>query len=159
MNKVELATFAAGCFWGIEHQFQQVKGVIETRVGYTGGHSENPSYHEVCRGDTGHAEAVQLQFDPEQVSYETLLDLFWHCHTPTQLNRQGPDIGHQYRSAIFYHTALQQKLATTSKDALNASNTFGEPIVTEILPATEFYEAEEYHQKYFDKHGGGHCKT
>ena len=151
------ATFAAGCFWGVEAAFAEIDGVVETAVGYTGGHSENPTYKQVCGGDTGHAEAVEVTFDPAEVSYDDLLEAFWAMHDPTTLNRQGPDWGSQYRSAIFFHTPEQEKAALASKTRAQASGKFRKPIVTEITPASEFYRAEEYHQKYFQKHGGAAC--
>ena len=151
----EKATFAAGCFWGVEAAFAEIDGVVETAVGYTGGHTENPTYKQVCGGDTRHAEAVEVTFDPAQVSYDHLLDAFWEMHDPTTLNRQGPDVGSQYRSAIFFHTAEQEQAALASKT--QAAGKFSKPIVTEITPASEFYRAEEYHQKYFQKHGGAAC--
>ncbi len=147
----ERATFAAGCFWGIEAQFRKMKGVIDTQVGYTGGTLKKPTYEQVCEGDTGHAEAVEVTFDPKIISYEELLNLFWQIHDPTLKNRQGPDIGTQYRSVIFTHNETQEKIAKKSKEALIKS---GKKIVTEIVPATVFYRAEEYHQRYHDKHGG-----
>jgi peptide-methionine (S)-S-oxide reductase len=153
MSATEKATFAAGCFWGVEATFQRVKGVISTQVGYTGGHRANPTYREVCTGLTGHAEALEIIFDPAQVSYEQLLDIFWNEHDPTTLNRQGPDVGTQYRSAIFYHTPEQEAAARASKEKLQASDRYSRPIVTEIIPASEFYRAEEYHQQYFEKQG------
>lgn len=146
--KIEKATFAAGCFWGVEDIFRKTEGVVDAEVGYTGGHTKNPTYEEVSSGETGHAEAVRLEFDPEKVSYEKLLDIFWNMHDPTTLNRQGPDIGSQYRSAIFYHTPEQKTMAEKSKPA---------DAVTEIIPAGHLYRAEEYHQRYFEKHGGGVC--
>ena len=150
----EVAIFAAGCFWGVEAAFRQVKGVLSTRVGYTGGRTPDPSYEEVCTGRTGHAEAVEIVFDPALVTYLDLLDLFWSIHDPTQLNRQGPDIGTNYRSAIFYHHEEQRELAMESKRKLQESGRFGKrPIVTEIVAASTFYPAEEYHQQYFEKHG------
>lgn len=149
----EKATFAAGCFWGVEAAFRRVKGVTSTMVGYTGGHLKNPSYEDVCSGTTGHAEAVQVEFDPSQLSYDELLGVFWDNHDSTTLNRQGPDFGEQYRSAIFFHDAAQQQKAQASKAALERSGRFKRPIVTEITPATEFYRAEEYHQQYFAKRG------
>ncbi len=150
----EKATFAAGCFWGVEAAFGQVKGVLSTRVGYTGGRTVNPSYEEVCSGRTGHAESVEIIFDPEVVTYGELVDLFWSVHDPTQLNRQGPDFGTNYRSAIFYHSEEQRKIAEESKKKAQESGRFGgRKIVTEIVPASAFYPAEEYHQKYFAKHG------
>lgn len=151
------ATFAAGCFWGIEDAFRKVKGVISTRVGYTGGRTKNPTYHDVCTDRTGHAEAVEVDYDPAKVSYEDLLNLFWSLYDPTTLNRQGPDVGTQYRSAIFFHTPDQEAAARASKEKLQASGRLKRPIVTELTPATEFYVAEEYHQQYVEKHGGHSC--
>lgn len=153
----EKATFAAGCFWGVEHNFRQLAGVVNTTVGYTGGHKENPTYNEVCTDKTGHAEAVLVEFDPARVTYERLLDEFWNMHDPTLLNRQGPDIGTQYRSAIFYHTPEQQTAALGSKQRLEQSGRLNRPIVTEIVPAGRFWPAEEYHQRYFEKHGVQGC--
>ncbi len=150
---MQKATFAAGCFWGVEATFRQIEGVSSTSVGYTGGHHENPTYEDVCTGHTGHAEAVEVTFDPAVVSYQTLLDIFWGCHNPTTLNRQGPDIGTQYRSAIFYHTPEQEAAARASKE--QAQQRFPHPIVTEIVPAVPFYQAEDYHQQYFEKRGVG----
>jgi peptide-methionine (S)-S-oxide reductase len=152
-----LATFGAGCFWGVEEAFRNVSGVTQTAVGYMGGHTENPTYEEVCTDRTGHAEVIQLEYDPEQVSYDELLNLFWTMHDPTTLNRQGPDIGTQYRSVIFYHTPEQKQLAEASKNNLNQSGRFSKPIVTEIVPAATFYRAEEYHQRYLQKRGLGSC--
>lgn len=151
----EKATFAAGCFWGVEAAFRQFlnRGVISTRVGYTGGHTKNPTYREVCSHSTGHAEAVEVEFDPSKISYQDLLNIFWSIHDPTTLNRQGPDVGDQYRSAIFYHSEEQRRLAEDSKRLLEESKRFSRPIVTEILPAQEFYEAEGYHQQYYEKKG------
>ena len=146
------ATFAAGCFWGVEDKFRQVEGVISTTVGYTGGTAKSPSYKEVCTFRTGHAEAVEVEFDPAKVSYMQLLGVFWKSHDPTTVNRQGPDVGTQYRSAIFYHDAEQEKEARASKAEL-----FKRPIVTEIIPAGEFYRAEDYHQQYFEKQGIRSC--
>jgi len=151
------ATFAAGCFWGVEDAFRQTKGVKSTTVGYTGGTAKNPSYKDVCTGRTGHAEAVEVEFDPAQVSYPELLDVFWKSHDPTTMNRQGPDVGTQYRSAIFFHDAAQEQAARESKAALEKAGTFKRPIVTEITPATEFYRAEDYHQQYFEKQGIRAC--
>ncbi len=145
------ATFAAGCFWGIERSFRQVKGVTDAEVGYTGGSTKNPTYEDVCTGRTGHAEAVRVEFDPAQVSYEELLDVFWRIHDPTQLNRQGPDIGSQYRSAIFFHDGEQEQAAQASKKKLEQSGAASRPIVTEIVPAATFWRAEDYHQRYLDK--------
>jgi peptide-methionine (S)-S-oxide reductase len=155
-NNLETATFAAGCFWGVEDTFMKKKGVKTTSVGYTGGNFSNPTYEDVCTDKTGHAEAIQLRFDPKEVSYEELLDLFWSIHDPTTKNRQGPDIGSQYRSTIFYHTAEQEKIAKKSKQDLDDSK-FQNKIVTEIVPATTFYPAENYHQKYYQKNGEGSC--
>jgi peptide methionine sulfoxide reductase msrA/msrB len=151
----EKATFAAGCFWGVESAFRGLigKGVISTRVGYTGGHTKDPTYQQVCSHTTGHAEAVEVEFDPRKISYSDLLKVFWGIHDPTTLNRQGPDIGDQYRSAIFYHSDEQRKLAEESKAELEESKRFSRPIVTEITRATEFYPAEDYHQQYFEKKG------
>jgi peptide-methionine (S)-S-oxide reductase len=154
---VAIATFAAGCFWGVEDAFRGVKGVTSTTVGYTGGHTKNPTYKDVCGQATGHAEAVEVEFDPQQVSYQKLLDLFWEIHDPTQLNRQGPDVGSQYRSAIFFHDAEQEAAARASKAALEKSGKFKSAIVTEIAPAPEFYRAEDYHQQYFEKRGVKSC--
>jgi peptide-methionine (S)-S-oxide reductase len=151
----EKATFAAGCFWGVQAAFDEIDGVLETAVGYTGGHTTHPTYKQVCYDSTGHAEALQVIFDPAQVTYEHLLDAFWELHDPTTLNRQGPDVGSQYRSAIFVHTPEQERAALASK--ARASGKFRKPIVTEITPASEFYRAEEYHQKYFQKNGGSAC--
>ncbi|MDZ7748506.1 MAG: peptide-methionine (S)-S-oxide reductase MsrA [Halofilum sp. (in: g-proteobacteria)] len=147
------ATFAAGCFWHVEHAFRQVPGVIEAESGYTGGHVENPGYKQVCGGDTGHAEAVRVEYDPERVSYADLLGVFWQCHDPTQRNRQGPDVGSQYRSAIFCHDEAQREAAERSRDEQERSGRHRGPIVTEITPASAFYRAEEYHQRYLEKHG------
>jgi peptide-methionine (S)-S-oxide reductase len=154
---IATATFAAGCFWGVEATFRQVPGVVSTAVGYTGGQTANPSYEDVCTGRTGHAEAVEVVYDPARVSYEDLLTVFWNNHNPTTLNRQGPDIGTQYRSAIFYHTPEQESAAQASKEALEQSGKFRKQIVTEIVPAAPFYRAEEYHQQYFEKRGISHC--
>jgi peptide-methionine (S)-S-oxide reductase len=151
------ATFAAGCFWGVEDAFRQVKGVKSTTVGYTGGTTKNPTYQQVCSDGTGHAEAVEVEFDPAQVSYDQLLKLFWEIHDPTTKNRQGPDVGSQYRSAIFYHDAAQQAAAQSSKEALEKSRKLRRPIVTEITAAPEFYPAEDYHQQYFEKRGVRSC--
>jgi len=148
-----VATFAAGCFWHVEHAFRQVAGVIDVEVGYTGGHVETPTYRQVCTTDTGHAEAVRVEFDPARVSYEELLAAFWDCHDPTQRNRQGPDVGSQYRSAIFCHDDDQRARAEHSKRALEASGRHRAAIATEIVPAGPFWRAEEYHQRYFAKNG------
>jgi peptide-methionine (S)-S-oxide reductase len=153
---MEKATFAAGCFWGVEETFKHIEGVSGTRVGYVGGWMENPSYEDVCTDRTGHAEAVEVDFDPERVSYESLLETFWQAHDPTTVNRQGPDIGTQYRSAIFFHTPQQQAEAQRSKQA--AQHAYKKPIATEITPATTFYPAEEYHQQYLEKRGVASCQ-
>jgi peptide-methionine (S)-S-oxide reductase len=147
------ATFAAGCFWGVESAFREQPGVIATAVGYTGGDTRSPSYQDVCSGRTGHAEAVLVEYDPDKVSYARLLELFWENHDPTQLNRQGPDHGSQYRSAIFFHDAAQEAAAKASKEALAKSGTHHRPVVTEIVPAGDFWMAEDYHQQYFEKRG------
>ena len=147
------ATFGAGCFWHVEDLFRKTKGVTSTQVGYTGGNLTNPTYEEVCTDKTGHAEAVQVEYDPTEISFEELLDIFWQNHNPTTLNRQGPDVGIQYRSAIFYHDDQQKQIAEKSKQSLDESGKYGTPIVTEITPAPVFYKAEEYHQKYFKKCG------
>jgi peptide methionine sulfoxide reductase msrA/msrB len=157
-RKLQKATFAAGCFWGVEETFRQLEGVVSTRVGYTGGTLKNPTYEQVCAGKTGHAEAVEIEFDPNQVSYEQLLDVFWKIHDPTTLNRQGPDVGAQYRSAVFFHNEEQKNLALSSKEKLDKSAKFKNNIITEIVPAAEFYAAEEYHQKYLQKRGLPGCK-
>lgn len=149
----EKATFAAGCFWHVEEAFRHVKGVVGTRVGYTGGTVENPTYNDVCTGETGHAETVEIQYEPEQISYDQLLEIFWENHNPTSLNQQGPDIGTEYRSAIFFHTPEQEKAARESKARLEKSGKYDQPIVTEIEPAGPFYPAEEYHQQYMEKQG------
>ncbi len=154
---MEKATFAAGCFWGVEANFRRVKGVIATAVGYTGGNFEDPTYEDVCTGRTGHAEAVDILFDPAVVGYAQLLEVFWNIHDPTTANRQGPDIGTQYRSAIFYHDQEQKNTAIASKERAQNSGKFKRPIVTEIVPASAFYRAEEYHQQYFEKGGMGGC--
>ncbi len=148
---MERATFAAGCFWGVEEAFRVVPGVIATAVGYMGGHLDHPTYEAVCSDETGHAEVVDLQFDPKIVSYSELLDLFWKKHNPTTLNRQGWDLGSQYRSAIFYHSEEQRLQAEQSKAALEASGAYADPVVTEIVPAATFWRAEEYHQQYLRK--------
>jgi peptide-methionine (S)-S-oxide reductase len=157
-NNPGKATFGAGCFWGVEAAFRKVNGVLDTAVGYMGGTLKNPTYEDVCSGKTGHAEVVQVTYDPDKVRYDELLDLFWSIHDQTQLNRQGPDIGSNYRSVIFYHDAEQGKTARRSKEYMEVSGRFGfGKIVTRIVPATEFYRAEEYHQRYFERHGGGSC--
>lgn len=154
---MERATFAAGCFWGVEAAFRQVKGVTATAVGFMGGTTANPSYEDVCYRDTHHAEVVQVEYDPSQVSFDDLLNVFWQNHDPTQLNRQGPDVGDQYRTAIFYHTPEQEAQARASKAALERSGRFKKPIVTEITPAAQFYLAEDYHQQYLEKRGLATC--
>ena len=153
------ATFAAGCFWGVEATFSQVEGVKATAVGYLGGSFNKPTYDDVCSGETGHAEVVQLEYDPAIVSYEDLLETFWSIHNPTTLNRQGPDEGTQYRSAIFFHTPEQQAAAMISKETVNRSGKYKTQVVTEISPVTEFFRAEEYHQRYFEKRGQLTCKS
>lgn len=152
---MELATFGAGCFWGVEDAFMKLKGVKETAAGFMGGKTKNPTYKEVCTDKTGHAEVVQVKFDPKEIPYEKLLEIFWSIHDPTQFNRQGPDTGSQYRSVIFYHNENQKKLAEKSKEKESAK--YPKPIATEIVPASEFYRAEEYHQKYHQKHGIFKC--
>jgi len=151
------ATFGAGCFWGVETAFRQLDGVVDAAVGYLGGSLENPTYQDVCTGTTGHAEVVEVQYDPLIVSYDQLLDLFWKMHDPTTLNRQGPDVGTQYRSAIFYHDDEQKQAAEASRDRLQQNGHFHRPIVTEITPASTFYRAEEYHQQYLAKRGRSSC--
>jgi len=151
------ATFAAGCFWGIEARFAKQDGVTRTAVGYMGGHTPEPSYQEVCSKTSGHAEVVQLEYNDQVIDYDALLDLFWQMHDPTTLNRQGPDIGDQYRSAIFYHDDNQRIMAEQSLAILDKSGIFGDPIVTQITPATRFWRAEEYHQQYHVKNGPGGC--
>ena len=151
------ATFAAGCFWGVEATFRQLPGVTSTRVGYTGGKLENPTYKDVSTDQTGHAEAVEVEYDPAKVSYERLMQVFWENHDPTQLNRQGPDWGTQYRSAIFFHNPEQEAAAKASKEALEKSGKFTRKIVTQIVPATTFYPAEDYHQQYLEKRGLTTC--
>jgi len=147
------ATFGAGCFWHVEDLFQKTKGVTSTKAGYTGGNLTNPTYEEVCTDKTGHAEAVEVEYDPNEISYDELLEIFWNNHDPTSLNRQGPDVGIQYRSSIFFHDESQKQTAQKSKEKLNSSGKFSKSIVTEIAPSPEFYKAEDYHQKYFQKHG------
>ena len=157
-NNLQTASFAAGCFWGIEEEYRKVKGVQSTIVGYTGGWLENPSYEHVCSDRTGHAEALQITYNPKEVSYENLLEVFWLIHNPTTKDRQGFDYGSQYRSAIFYHTPEQEEIASKSKADLERSGRFkNKRIVTEIVPVLAFYKAEEYHQKYYQKRGGGSC--
>lgn len=153
----ETATFGAGCFWGIEAAFRRVPGVVDAAAGYSGGHTENPTYKDVCTDETGHAEVVQVTFDPARVSYKTLLDVFWRVHDPTQVNRQGPDFGSQYRTAIFFHSPEQETAAKESKAALETSGTLRRPVATEITPAGKFHRAEEYHQRYLEKRGAASC--
>lgn len=151
------ATFGAGCFWGVEETFRQLPGVSSTAVGYAGGSKDHPTYEDVCSDETGHAEVVEVEFDPSAISYDKLLQVFWSNHNPTMLNRQGPDVGTQYRSAIFYHSPEQQAQAEASKAALEKSGKHSKPIVTRIEPAPTFWRAEEYHQKYLQKRGQTHC--
>jgi peptide-methionine (S)-S-oxide reductase len=151
------ATFGAGCFWGVEMSFRRLDGVTDTAVGYAGGHLENPTYRDVCSHGTGHAEVVEVEFDPAQISYESLLEAFFEIHDPTQVNRQGPDVGDQYRSVIFFHSPEQRETAERTKAELEASGRFARPIATAIEPAPTFWRAEEYHQRYIEKHGGGGC--
>ena len=158
MAMTEKATFGAGCFWGVEAAFRMVEGVTATRVGYLGGTLDNPTYKDVCSGATGHAEVVEVAFDPARVSYDTLLDVFWDEHNPTTLNRQGPDVGSQYRSAIFFHDAAQEAAAVVSKAAREQSGRYNRPVVTEITPASAFYEAEDHHQQYLEKRGLATCR-
>jgi peptide-methionine (S)-S-oxide reductase len=153
----EIATFGAGCFWGIEAAFRRIPGVVDAAVGYSGGRTVNPSYQDVCTDETGHAEVVQVTFDPAKVPYEELLDAFWKMHNPTQKNRQGPDFGSQYRTAIFFHSPEQEAAARKSKAALDTSKKFAQPVATEITAAGPFYRAEEYHQKYLEKRGAASC--
>jgi peptide-methionine (S)-S-oxide reductase len=154
---MERAIFGAGCFWGVEATFRRIEGVTSTAVGYLGGSLESPSYEQVCTDRTGHAEVVEVEFDPEVVSYQELLEVFWACHDPTTLNRQGPDVGSQYRSAIFFHSPEQEAAAIESREKCQASGRFRAPIVTEISPASRFWKAEEYHQRYLEKRGLDHC--
>jgi len=154
-QKFEIATFGAGCFWGVEATFRQMPGVVETAVGYEGGKTDNPTYRDVCSHDTGHAEVVEVTYDPTQIAYTDLLNVFWENHDPTTLNRQGPDIGDQYRSVIFFHSKEQEEAAKASKEAHAGS--FKRPIVTQIVPAQTFYRAEEYHQQYLEKRGLSQC--
>jgi len=155
---VKRATFGAGCFWGVEAAYRQIKGVISTAVGFAGGDLQNPSYKDVCNGSTGHAEVVEVTYDPERVAYEQLLDVFWAEHDPTQKNRQGPDVGTQYRSAIFYHDDEQKQIAVDSLAKQEASGKYRRPIVTEITQASDFYIAEDYHQQYLEKRGLSTCR-
>lgn len=153
----EKATFGAGCFWGVESAFREIDGVVDAAVGYSGGHTANPTYKDVCTDRTGHAEVVEVEYDPVKVSYDRLLDVFWNAHDPTQVNRQGPDVGTQYRSVIFFHTLEQEQAARASKAKLEAANRFRRPIATQIEPAQAFHRAEEYHQQYLAKRGLSHC--
>ena len=153
----QTATFAAGCFWGVEARFREAPGVLDAAVGYTGGHTDNATYRQVCGGDTGHAEAVQVVFDDERTSYRELLDLFFDMHNPTTLNRQGPDFGSQYRSAIFWHSEAQREAAEEKIRSVDASDKWSDPVVTELAEAPVFWRAEEYHQRYFEKNGAGFC--
>ncbi len=153
----EIATFGAGCFWGVEAAFRRTPGVLDAVVGYSGGHLDNPTYRDVCTDTTGHAEVVQVTFDPAVISYEQLLNVFFGLHDPTQVNRQGPDFGKQYRTAIFFHSPEQEATARRVKDALNANGKFKKPIATEISAATKFWPAEEYHQRYLEKRGAASC--
>ena len=154
---MQKATFGAGCFWGVEETFRHIQGVASTAVGYVGGTLSNPTYEDVCTNKTGHVEVVQLEYDPAQVPYEELLKVFWENHNPTTVNRQGPDVGTQYRSVVFYHTPEQKAAALAFKEKLQQSGRFNKPIVTAIEPAADFWRAEEYHQKYLEKHGRTHC--
>ncbi|MFA5236514.1 MAG: peptide-methionine (S)-S-oxide reductase MsrA [Methanoregula sp.] len=158
MSELKTATFGAGCFWGVEAAFRNVHGVMATEVGYTGGSTRNPRYEEVCTGQTGHVEAVRLLYDPDEVTYDDLLAIFWSIHNPTEKDRQGPDIGTNYRSAIFYHDPEQKRRAIQSKDEISRSGRFSRPVVTEIVPSAIFWRAEEYHQQYHEKHGGAGCR-
>ncbi len=150
---IEKIIFGAGCFWGVEAIFRRIHGVCDVTSGYAGGHTRYPTYEDVCSDQTGHAEVVLVEYDPSVISFKNLLDTFWNCHNPTTLNRQGPDRGSQYRSVIFFYTPEQEITAKQSRDALQQSGHWPDPIVTEILPAVEFYSAEDYHQRYFEKHG------
>ncbi len=153
---MDQALFAAGCFWGVEEAFRKLEGVTKTSVGYAGGEVANPTYERVCRGDTGHAETVEVEFDPAKVSYDRLLEVFFENHDPTQVDRQGPDVGDQYRSAIFPRTPAQEASARAARERLETSGRFKRPIATRIEPASEFWRAEDYHQQYFEKRGRGH---
>ena len=155
--QTEKATFGAGCFWGVEETFRNLKGVVSTAVGYAGGTKENPSYEDVCTDRTGHAEVVEIDFNPAEISYEQLLEVFWSNHNPTTLNRQGPDVGKQYRSVVFYHSPEQKAAAEAAKERLQNSGRFSKPVVTEIEPASKFWRAEEYHQQYLKNRGQTHC--
>ena len=152
--KLEKATFGAGCFWGVEYQYRKIPGVLEAYCGYSGGKTERPTYREVCQHDTGHAEVIEVTFDPAKVSYRQLVEYFFRMHNPTQVDRQGPDVGDQYRSVIFYHSPEQKKVAEEVKAALTAAKKYDEPIATKVEPAQPFWKAEEYHQRYYEKKGG-----
>ena len=154
----KFATFGAGCFWGVEAAFRRLEGVVDTSVGYMGGNVDNPTYEQVCSHSTGHAEVVEVEYDPSEVGYEDLLEIFWSNHDPTQLNRQGPDVGSQYRSVIFFHDSDQESRAKRSKQELDSSGRLGSPIVTEIVPAETFWRAEDYHQQYLEKRGLASCR-
>ncbi len=156
---MEIATFGAGCFWGVEAAFRELEGVSSTRAGYIGGAFDNPTYRDVCSARTGHAEGVEVTYDPGVVSYDQLLSVFWEVHDPTTLNRQGPDVGAQYRSVIFFHNPVQEAAARASKENLHRSGKYSRDIVTEIMPASQFWEAEDYHQQYFEKRGIAHCRV
>ena len=155
--KHKKASFAAGCFWGVEARFREIKGVTDAAVGYMGGHVDQPEYRQICNGSTGHAEAVQLVFDEQQLSYRELLDVFFSMHNPTTANRQGPDVGSQYRSVIFWHDEDQRAEAEKKVAEVNASDAWNNPVVTEVAEAGQFWRAEEYHQRYFEKNGTGYC--
>ena len=155
--QAQKALFGAGCFWGVEAAYRQIKGVVSTAVGYAGGDFNNPTYRDVCTDRTGHAEVVEVTYDPERVSYDQLLNVFWENHNPTQLNRQGPDVGTQYRSVIFFNSPEQEAAAVASKEQLERSGRYKKPIVTEITPAPTFYIAEDYHQQYLEKRGLSTC--
>src|SRR5213076_32123 len=157
LMRTEKATFGAGCFWGVEETFRNLKGVLSTAVGYAGGTKENPTYEDVCTDKTGHAEVVEVEFDPSQINFDELLDVFWSNHNPTTLNRQGADVGMQYRSVIFYHSPEQKSAAEASRKNVDASGRFGRQVVTQIEPAPKFWPAEEYHQRYLQKRGKSHC--
>ncbi len=155
---METATFGAGCFWGVEATFRKLDGVVSTAVGYEGGHTDNPTYKEVCSGSTGHTEVVRVEYDPDAISYRDLLDAFWEAHDPTQVDRQGPDVGRQYRSVIFYHRPEQKEAAQAARKALDESGRYRRPIATAIEPAATFWEAEDYHQQYLEKRGRTSCR-
>jgi peptide-methionine (S)-S-oxide reductase len=154
---IEMATFGAGCFWGVEAAFRKLPGIIDVKVGYMGGHVDNPTYEQVCTNTTGHAEVAQVSFDSDKITYEELLAVFWDIHDPTQLNRQGPDVGSQYRSVIFYHSDEQKRIAEESKQKVGNAGKVSREIVTGIIAASDFWPAEDYHQRYFEKHGMTGC--